>query len=70
MPEPLFADLPDLPDDLADAFEALKLAIMRHKCEGWHEISRRDVLQTLKALRDLARPRPPNPAATPADKGK
>jgi hypothetical protein len=49
-----FEDLPDLPDDLAEACDAMKLAILRHKRAGWSEISERDVLRTLDALKALA----------------
>jgi hypothetical protein len=54
-----FENLPDLPDDLADAFDAMKLAILRHKREGWQEIALADVMRTLEALKALA--------AAPAD---
>ena len=33
-----FAGLPELPDDLADAIEAIKLAVLRHKTGGWAEV--------------------------------
>ncbi len=49
-----FANLAELPDDLADAFEAFKLAILRHKAEGWRQISLNDVLGTLESLKELA----------------
>lgn len=49
-----FANLAELPDDLADAFEALKLAILRHKAEGWRQISLDDVLGALESLKELA----------------
>ena len=48
-----FENLPDLPDDLADAFDAMKLAILRHKRDGWQEIAAADVLRTLDALKAL-----------------
>ncbi len=48
-----FEDLPELPDDLAESFDAMKLAILRHKRGGWSEISERDVLRTLDALKAL-----------------
>ena len=48
-----FADLKDLPEDLAEAFEAFKLAILRHKMNDWQEILREDVLASLEALRQL-----------------
>lgn len=49
-----FANLADLPDDLAEAFEAYKLAILRHKADHWQQISREDVLASLDALKELA----------------
>ncbi len=49
-----FAELKDLPDDLAEAFEAFKLAILHHKLNGWEEIPREDVLASLEALKQLA----------------
>jgi hypothetical protein len=49
-----FADLPPLPDDLSEAFENFKLAILRHKTAGWQEVSCSDVLLSLDALKALA----------------
>jgi len=49
-----FENLGELPDDLADAFEAFKLAILRHKTDDWRQISREDVLAALDALKELA----------------
>lgn len=49
-----FENLADLPDDLADAFEALKLAILRHKADGWRQISLDDVTVALDSLKELA----------------
>jgi len=49
-----FAELKDLPDDLSEAFEAFKLAILRHKMNEWEEISCEDVLASLEALKQLA----------------
>lgn len=54
-----FAELPPLPPDVNDAFEAFKLCILRHKVAGWQDISRADLLGTLDALKQLA--------MTPAD---
>ena len=48
-----FENLADLPEDLADAFDMFKLAILRHKTTGWEEISRDDVLASLDALKAL-----------------
>ena len=49
-----FAQLSDLPEDLAEAFESFKLAILRHKLGGWSEVGRDDVLASLDALKELA----------------
>lgn len=57
-----FENLQELPADLADAFDAFKLAILRHKADGWQQISRDDVLSSLDALKELA--------LTPADNDK
>jgi hypothetical protein len=56
MAEPVrpFENLPPLPDDLAEAVEALKLAIVRHKLSGWREVRCDDVLAVLGALKQLA----------------
>ncbi len=48
-----FAHLAELPDDLGEPYEALKVAIIRHKFAGWQGISRDDVLAALDALREL-----------------
>jgi hypothetical protein len=49
-----FADLPPLPADVNDAFEAYKLCILRHRLAGWQEISRDDMVGSLAALQQLA----------------
>jgi hypothetical protein len=48
-----FENLAALPDDLTDAFESFKLAILRHKTGQWDEVSPDDVLATLDALKEL-----------------
>jgi len=48
-----FESLPDLPDDLAEAFDAMKLTLLRHKTDGWREISSTDALRMLDALKAL-----------------
>lgn len=48
-----FADLPDLPEDVASAFESFQLAILRHKGEEWAAISSADMLASLDALKAL-----------------
>ncbi len=49
-----FADLPDLPDDLADAFEVFKLAILSHRATEWRDVSPEDVVRALQALQQFA----------------
>ena len=51
-PAPL-ASLPELPDDLMDAFESFKLSILRHKLAGWVDVAADDVLAALSALKQL-----------------
>lgn len=46
-----FSGLPELPDDLSDAVESLKLAILRHKTSGWNETDRETVQRYLDAIR-------------------
>ncbi|MBI2826232.1 MAG: hypothetical protein HYX69_16245 [Planctomycetia bacterium] len=53
-PDRPFENLPELPPDFADAFEAFKLAILRHKLAGWSEVARDDVLSSLDALKQFA----------------
>jgi len=49
-----FENLAELPNDLGEAFESFKLAILRHKTEGWEQISRDEILGSLDALKELA----------------
>ncbi|MEN0111406.1 MAG: hypothetical protein AAF805_11850 [Planctomycetota bacterium] len=49
-----FAEAPPLPDDVADAFESMKLAILAHKLSGWSDIARDDLLAALDSLKALA----------------
>jgi hypothetical protein len=49
-----FADLPSLPDDLKEAFESFKLAVLRHKTSGWQDVACADVLRSLDSLKALA----------------
>ena len=50
-----FADLADLPDDVADACERFKLAILKRRREGWTDISCDDLVAALDSLGQLAR---------------
>ncbi|MCA9213391.1 MAG: hypothetical protein KDB27_10025 [Planctomycetales bacterium] len=49
-----FENLPELPDDLNEAFESFKLAILRHKSDEWKQIPQQDVLMCLDSLKALA----------------
>jgi hypothetical protein len=49
-----FAQLAELPDDLGEPYEALKVAIIRHKFAAWKEVTLDDVLAAIDALRELA----------------
>ncbi len=46
-----FARLPSLPVDMAEALEQFKLAIIRHRADGWRDVSQADTLQSLDALK-------------------
>lgn len=48
-----FEKLRALPDDLGEAFEQFKLAVLKHKLAGWQEVPRADVLSALDALKQL-----------------
>jgi hypothetical protein len=50
----LKVDVEELPDDLAEAFEAFKLAIIAHRREDWSETTPEVVVECLDALRELA----------------
>ncbi|MFM7072681.1 MAG: hypothetical protein ACKO38_12905 [Planctomycetota bacterium] len=49
-----FANLPPLPDDLADAVERMKLALLRLKADGWRDFSCADCCAVLEAMKELA----------------
>ena len=48
-----FEELAELPGDLAEAFDAFKLAILHHKLDGWQQVTSQDVLASLDALKQL-----------------
>ena len=50
-----FAGLPELPDDLADAIETLKLAALRHKTSGWEDTDVETIQKYLDAISVLIR---------------
>lgn len=49
----LGVEVDELPDDLADAFESFKLAIIAQRRLGWSETTPQAVLECLDALREL-----------------
>ena len=50
-----FENIGELPDDVMEAFDAFKLAILHHKGDDWRQISRDDLLASLDALKELAK---------------
>ncbi len=50
----LQVDVESLPDDLAEAFESFKLAIIAHRREGWRDATPESVVECLDALKQLA----------------
>jgi hypothetical protein len=48
-----FENLPPLPDDLSEALESLKLAIVSHRLCRWRDVSADAVLAVLEGLRQL-----------------
>lgn len=51
---PLNVNVELLTDDLADAFEQFKLAIIAQRREGWRDTTRETVIECLEALKQLA----------------
>ena len=49
-----FEEIGELPEDVAGAFEQMKLAILRHKADDWREIARDEMLAVLDSLKELA----------------
>jgi len=49
-----FENLDAFPEDVSESFESFKLVILRHKSEGWREMTRDDLLAALDALKELA----------------
>ncbi len=51
--EPLnpFAGLSDLPPDISDALEQFKLSIVRHRASKWADVSQKQLLDVLDALK-------------------
>jgi hypothetical protein len=49
-----FESFRDLPDDIRDAANAFKIAIIRHKSAGWDSISLEELSSLLDALKALA----------------
>lgn len=49
-----FEDVPELPQDLTEAVESMKICIIRHRAAGWRDVYCDDILAALNALRQLA----------------
>ena len=49
----LQVDIELLPDDLAEAFESFKLAIIAHRREDWRDTTPESVVECLNALKEL-----------------
>ena len=45
-----FVGLPELPDDVSDAIETLKLCVLRHKTDGWRDTNVDDIQKYLDAI--------------------
>ena len=60
-----FAGLPELPDDLSDAIESLKLAVLRHKTSGWEDTDA-DTIQRLSLIHISEPTRPNAPSRMPS----
>lgn len=50
----LNVDVESLPDDIAEAFESFKLAIIAHRRENWRDSSVESVVECLESLKQLA----------------
>ncbi len=50
-----FESFTDLPEDVLDALNAFKIAIITHKTCEWEDVSREDMLDLLDALKQLVR---------------
>lgn len=50
----LSVDVASLPDDLAEAFESFKLAIIAHRRENWRDTTPASVVECLDSLKQLA----------------
>lgn len=55
-----FEDVPELPQDLTEAVESMKICIIRHRAAGWKDVYCDDILAALNALRQLALAPPDN----------
>jgi hypothetical protein len=48
-----FEGLPQLPEDLQEAFDSIKVAILNHKVSGWRDVPCDNVLTALNALKAM-----------------
>lgn len=49
-----FAEIGQLPEDVLEAFDAFKLAVLNHKAAGWKEIKLEEMVGCLESLKVLA----------------
>lgn len=49
-----FDSFTDLPDDIIEAVNKFKMAIMHHKTSNWEEVEKQEVLDLLDAIKNLA----------------
>jgi hypothetical protein len=49
-----FEALADLPEEVLEAIERFKLLILKHRREGWQELTQSDMVGALEALKQLA----------------
>ena len=50
-----FAEIGQLPEDVLEAFDAFKLAVLNHKSAGWKEIKLEEMVGCLESLKVLAK---------------
>lgn len=53
-PAPLFAKIENLPYDVEDALDAMKLCAICHRRAGWKNISKADFISAVQAVIHLA----------------
>lgn len=44
----------ELPDDVAEAFDSMRLSVLRHRTDRWKQVSQNAVVNILYALQQMA----------------